>query len=499
MTDPTPPPRDALATLTRQMADATTYDEWLALARDHDALSGAADWRAREGSSLYDYRAIQSRLARLRAVLDEEHCHELLYTLNEGVHGNMGGMGRPVLYGRARSGTKHLIDDYVAAIAEGLESIARAPDAQVSHADKLDFFRRASHCYGRSALLLSGGAGLIYFHHGVVQELLEHGLLPNVISGSSAGSAVAAQLGIYSDEELAHGHFREKRYVAVQEVRIADVLRDGLSASFVKQARERALDEIIPRDITFGEAYEKTGRYINISISPAEKHQSSRLMNAITSPNVYIRSAAAASSSIPGVAPPVRLYAKGFDGKPRPYLRNRRWVDGSFSHDLPVQRLTRLYGVNHFIVSLINPAVIPFIEDVTTQKSAGLKAATATGAIRVTNELLSATERLLSRAGGLRGRVAVPLALLVALLDQSYLGDINVLMQKSDFRWRQIFFEFEPGEIDEMVRAGQRRTWPKIAQVRNAALISRTLDRILEELSQDGLTRAQRTKHHQYV
>ena len=93
----------------------------------------------------------------------------------------------------------------------------------------------------------------------------------------------------------------------------------------------------------------------------------------------------------------------------------------------------------------------------------------------------------------------MPLALLVALLDQSYLGDINVLMQKSDFRWRQIFFEFEPGEIDEMVRAGQRRTWPKIAQVRNAALISRTLDRILEELSQDGLTRAQRTKHHQYV
>ena len=36
-------------------------------------------------------------------------------------------------------------------------------------------------------------------------------------------------------------------------------------------------------------------------------------------------------------------------------------MDGSIKQDLPVSRLSRLYGVNHTIVSQTNPHVVPFI------------------------------------------------------------------------------------------------------------------------------------------
>ena len=58
--------------------------------------------------------------------------------------------------------------------------------------EKLDFFYRANVCFGRSALMLSGGGVLGFYHLGVVKTLLDQGLLPRVISGSSAGSLRAA-------------------------------------------------------------------------------------------------------------------------------------------------------------------------------------------------------------------------------------------------------------------------------------------------------------------
>ncbi|RLU02413.1 MAG: DUF3336 domain-containing protein [Ketobacter sp.] len=489
--------KSGLRQLEKRMDSVHSYQDWYELAREHDLLSGAELWRDAEKSNLYDCAAIRSRHDKLKKLLNAGAHQELLYALNEGVHGNMGGMGRPIMYSRAKAGTKNLIDSYVATIAQALEFIHNSPDDIISYPEKVDFFRRASHCYGRSALLLSGGAGLIYFHHGVVQELIDHDLLPNVISGASAGSIVSAILGTKTDAEL-KGYFTHKQYEEPKKTRLMDVFMGRVSDEDAKAARERTLDEIVPMDLTFQEAFELTGRYINVSISPAEKHQSSRLMNAITSPNVYIRSAVSASSSVPGLMPPERLFAKGFDGKPRPYLARRRWVDGSVSGDLPAKRLSRLYGVNHFIVSLINPMVVPFVEDVKTRPSKGFRHTLTEAFIKVLNESLSNSERFFDRRGEMGNRIAAQIAYTVRMLEQNYLGDINILLRKQDFKWRQTVFEFKEGEIDNLVDIGMRSTWPKLAQIKNAALISKTLDRILEDLNREGLSESRKSIHHIY-
>ena len=43
---------------------------------------------------------------------------------------------------------------------------------------KLEFFSEAKHAYGRTALLLSGGASLGFYHIGVIKALFEQNLLP---------------------------------------------------------------------------------------------------------------------------------------------------------------------------------------------------------------------------------------------------------------------------------------------------------------------------------
>jgi len=113
------------------------------------------------------------------------------------------------------------------------------------------------------------------------------------------------------------------------------------------------------------------------------------LLNYLTAPNVLIWSAASASCAIPGVYQPVPLLAKTRDGDFVPWNPSgTSWVDGSveksvsFSSlstvlslslnppysqfkphsDLPIARLSELFNVNHFIVSQVNPHVIPFIQ-----------------------------------------------------------------------------------------------------------------------------------------
>ena len=151
-----------------------------------DSHKGLDRWRRQDHSSQYDYVSIRTRLDRLRSLKARHDQRGLLYTLNEGIHGNMGGMGRAGLYGHALSGTKHLIEDYIGEIVDTLEQLAGEDSGDISVEEKLDFFRRASHCFGHSAFMMSGSGSLLFFHVGVTRALLEADLLPTVMSGSSA-------------------------------------------------------------------------------------------------------------------------------------------------------------------------------------------------------------------------------------------------------------------------------------------------------------------------
>ncbi|MDG2410642.1 MAG: DUF3336 domain-containing protein, partial [Halioglobus sp.] len=419
-----------LKRIEEQMDRASTYEQWSSAAREHDELSGQARWRQVDQTSQYDYAQIRLRLDKLRSLRSRHDYQGLMFTLNEGIHGNMGGMGRHSLYTRAKFGTKYLIEQYIAEVEDSLRLIAELDNKEISEQEKLDFFYRANICFGRSALMLSGGGVLGFYHLGVVKTLLDEGLLPRVISGSSAGSIVAGALGTHTDIEL-EKFYDPANILTEARNEAGTFLRMFFGAN--PQIDVRDLEELIARmipDLTFQEAYEKTGRQISISIAPAEVHQRSRLLNAITSPNVFIRSAVMASCAVPGVFPPVTLMAKNQHDEAQPYLPTRRWVDGSIADDLPAKRLQRLYSTNHFIVSMVNPIAIPFLKN-DGDRNAMVSALGGLG-VGVGREILNFYRGIVQKRGESWPRFNLLMNSVHALVDQEYSGDINIV---PSFSW----------------------------------------------------------------
>ena len=459
------------------MAEAGQYKEWLAAARRHDDLSGMTDWRHVEHTDLYDYAQIRLRLDRLRNLRARSDHQGLLYALNEGIHGNMGGMGKGVLYRMAKSGTKRLIEDYIDEIDASLKLLAELDDSEIPAQQKMDFFYRANICFGRSALMLSGGGVLGFLHLGVVNVLLEQGLLPRVISGSSAGAMVAGVLACHTDEEMVA--IRDPvmlRNEASQDVGFFRRLLTGGGPSISLEDLEQLIERLVP-DMTFEEAYAKTGRQVSITIAPAEPHQRSRLLNAITSPNVYIRSAVMASCAVPGVFPAVMLMARNVHGEPQPYLPGRRWIDGSVADDLPAKRLSRLFGTNHHIVSMVNPiatAFIPKDED----RGALLKAAGSLG-VGMGRELLNFYRGLAQSRGDNWPRFNMMMHGLHALMDQEYTGDINIMPSFRLANPLRLLSHIDEQELVDIIEHGERACFEKVESIRRCTQISRTLESIL--------------------
>lgn len=462
-----------LSRIERELRKVENYDAWRNLAEQHDLHSGKAKWRSSPKSSLFDYSNIQYRLEELRQFREKNDDVGLLFALNEGIHGNQGGMGNPKLYEKAMFGTKHVIEEYIAEIVSALKHLHALPVSdQITAEDKRDFFHRAHLCFGRSALMLSGAGSLGHFHHGVARTLIEHDMLPRVISGSSAGSVFAAVLGTHTDEEL-------KELLPRVDLSGAMQLEDqkGLVRPQVDAESLRILLETVIPNLTFQEAYEKTGRMISVTIAPLAEHQTSRLMNSVTSPNVFVRSAVTASCAVPGLFPPVMLMAKNVYGEPQPYLSTRRWVDGAVTDDLPAKRLSRLFGVNHYIVSQANPLALAMMSTNKFMMPDMAKSFVQTS----TKEWLKAGEKFSRRFLRDVPNIGQAMSMFYSVMAQDYTGDVNIAPSFNFVDPQKLMGQLTKDEIEDLIHEGEHATWPKLEQIRICTEIGRTLDEILDD------------------
>ena len=459
------------------MSKSRSYDEWREAALAHDEISGKSRWREVDQTSQYDYAQIRLRLDRIRSLRARHDHHGLLFTLNEGIHGNIGGMGRSALYREAKFGTKKLIEQYIEEIDNSLRYLAELDNSLIPAQEKLDFFYRANICFGRSALMLSGGGVLGFYHLGVVKTLLEQGLLPRVVSGSSAGSLVAGVIGTHTDREMAHFFSPSNvHFEAQREASVFSRMFFGANPQIDVGDLSALVSRMVP-DLTFRLAYEKPGRQISITVAPAETHQLSRLLNAITSPNVFVRSAVMASCAVPGVFPPVMLMARNVHGEAQPYLPTRRWVDGSIADDLPSKRLSRLYRANPYIVSMVNPIAIPFLKKEGSRSALG--AALGSLGVGMGRELLNFYRGVVQRDGDNWPRFNMLMNSVHALIDQDYSGDINIV---PSFRWynpAKILSHLSEKDLIDLMEGGEHSAYASVESIRICTKISRTMKEIL--------------------
>ena len=466
----------SLKRIENEFAQVDTYEQWLELAEQHDRETGADVWRQLNASKRYDHTNIEARLKRLRGFRSRGDDHGLLFALNEGIHGNMAGIGKFTLYERAKTGTKVLIEDYINEVSDALEYLSPRRFKGIPWGERIEFFMRASHCYGRTALMLSGGGTLGYFHFGVLKSLIEQQLCPVVISGASAGAFVAAIVGTRHDEEYLA--LFEDNFLAHTLTENSGDVKFGFGTGKKPDMRvvKREMARMIP-DMTFLEAYEKTGRSINITISPAEPRQESRLLNHIASPNVTIRSAVLASSALPGIFPPVKLQARDQNGEVQDYLPSRRWIDGSFSQDLPAKRLARMYGVNHFIVS----QVMPGLGGEPTLKP-GVRKIMSDASVAATKQVVRGSLGIIQRYTTVGPRISMAMTAVNAFIDQQFTADINIFPDKGATSMRMILKMLTKEELADLIKAGERATWPKIPAIRTTTRVGYTLDRILQSI-----------------
>jgi NTE family protein len=463
----------AVKKIEEDLLQADSYARWYELAQEHDRETGAQLWRQTDESRLYDHSRIKTRVQRLRKMRRKGDDHGVLFTLNEGIHGNIDGIGQAKLYQRAKCGTKLLIEEYISEISDSLEHLSPRKLQSIPWVERVEFFQRASHCYGRSALMLSGGGTLGYFHFGVLKALIEQGLCPVVVSGASAGAFVAAIVGTRTDAEyldLFKNNFLAR---ALTENRKNVKIGFGNNNTIDMRVIKAEMARMIP-DMTFLEAYEKTGRSINITISPAETRQTSRLLNHIASPNVTIRSAVLASSALPGVFPAVQLEGRNVRGKIVPYLSSRRWIDGSFSQDLPAKRLARMYGVNHFIVSQVMPGL-----GRERNLRPGIRKITSDASVAATKEIVRGCLDFIQRYATVGPRLGIALNTVNSLIDQQFAGDINIYPGYGLAGLGMILKMLSEEEMVDLIKAGERATWPKIPAIGTTTRIGRTLDGIL--------------------
>jgi len=419
----------------KQQNEALSQGEWMDLAERIDNIQGNDIWRSKDDSQLYERDRISARIDEFVHLMRRQDIFELMFVLRGGIGRNKFGLLHEGLFSKAMAGTKVLVETYHNVVCASLDFVCDAPvavgEAPIPTDARLAFFNETRHSYGRSALLLSGGAALGFYHVGVVKTLMENQLMPRVLGGSSAGSIVCAMIGTRTDLECTNDLFNIQGTIApghsgkplmlnffrplnmpfrmtynksdhhhqnfTAEMNTGDLYRNN--AGFCHDAK-RTWQVFVPiplrnftsvlfdlltfktrpqellmsdtehfreclrvnvGDFTFQEAFDRTGRILNITVTPNNASDPPRLLNYLTAPHVLVWSAAVASSSLPGVFESNRLMVKDADGTIRyECVEGARFSDGSLEQDLPMQQLSEMFNVNHFIISQANPHAVMF-------------------------------------------------------------------------------------------------------------------------------------------
>ena len=464
--------------LEKALKQANTYAEWLTTAEKLDALEGLIKWRRSDDSSIYHASLMRTHIRQMQALRQNNNLIDLATLLEESMYRHLGELNNPELYQDARSGTKYIVTEYLDEVERALRTLCDQPTPNMPERRKLMLFEQAERIYGRPALMLSGGAAFGVYHLGVVKALWEQSLLPQTLAGSSMGAVVAAAVCNRSDAEV-DLFFRDQMNTVHREMARWRSPRDMWQHRSAMD--EKLLLESIIANVgsaTFSEAFQRSGRILNITVSPTRTHQKPRVLNYMTAPNVLVEYAVLASCAVPLLFPPVALQARGADGRPVPYMSTETWIDGAMRSDLPQDRLARLHNINQTIVSQANPFVIPFI---THRQQSGVR---AFGKYVLASLIHTGSAELLGIGRQLFGktRLSPVLDRAHAIAAQNYLGDINIRFPFKPKAYLKVLATPNSKELTDYIRLGEHATWPQIPMIHDLTRISRVFLECIETI-----------------
>ncbi|KAK6355206.1 hypothetical protein TWF696_004323 [Orbilia brochopaga] len=467
---------------------ARNYEEWKVAAQQLDAYLGADEWREVDEFSYYDYTTIRRVLSELqelraRARRDDDAIEGLAALVRACVKNDFAGIENPRLYSQTYYGTKNLLQDYFDELERCLRILVDTD--QLTLDEKRKLFKHLSKNLGRSALCLSGGACFAYYHFGVVRAHLDAGVIPNIITGTSGGGLVAALVGTRTDDEL-------KVIIRPELADKITACHDSMAVWMARWWRTGARFDSVDwagralwftrGSMTFREAYERTGRTLNISCVPSNPNSPSILLNHITAPDCVIWTALLASAAVPGILNPVVLMMKTKDDNLIPYSFGHKWKDGSIRTDIPIQALNLHFNVNFPIVSQVNPHITLFF--FSSRGTVGRPVSHRKGRGWRGGFLGSAAEQYLKLDLNKWLKVMRHLELLPRPLGtdwsnlflQRFYGRVNILPRTKLIDYYYILSDPSRSRLSWMINSGEHATFPKLQFISNRMKIEQLVE-----------------------
>ncbi|EIE18504.1 patatin-domain-containing protein [Coccomyxa subellipsoidea C-169] len=371
------------------------------------------------------------------------------------------------------------IREYIEEVQMHLEALTNYEGPDLLLEEKLSFLRETRHAFGRTALVLSGGGALGAFHIGVVKALREQKLLPRIVAGSSVGSIVAACVGTRNDAEL------EELFDNAEKFDLS-FFSNNTAAEFVKHfVRHGTLQDatVLSRRLnrllgnaTFLEAFQHSGRILNVAVCPADTNEPPRVLNYLTAPHVYVWSAVSCSSAFPLLFAPQNLFGRNQQGAEVTFSAEsmqesqRRWRDGSLEEDLPMRSLSEMFNVNYFLVSQTNPHIVPALnlKKRVNRKLGNILEAEWKHRCRACQQLM----------------YVFPVLRWLKVFSQTWEGDVTMVLPSSYMQLKKSITNPTNKDLLDACKQGEQVTWAKLSAIQANCGIEATLDACMLRLSE---------------
>ncbi|CAJ1952777.1 unnamed protein product [Cylindrotheca closterium] len=352
-----------------------------------------------------------------------------------------------------------------------------------------EFLKAARAAYGRTALCLSGGAAMGCYHFGHLYGLMECDALPHIISGTSAGSAIAALVCTRTNEEIKRDLNPETVASKMQfftrpwSERFKSLWKNGHMFAYDDWHK---MAQWFSSDLTFQEAYEKTGRVMCITLASTTKKASPILLNHLNAPNITIASAVVASAAVPGFVAPVRLTMKDSDGNIIS-AGDEEYFDGSILHDIPIAGLAEMLNCQFFIACQVNPHIVPFFFNSKgavgqpSRWSSGEQAWSWRGGF-----LLAALELYLKNDMKAKfiflNDLEAAVGFTSTMMTQQFHGSTTIVPHVQFWDYFRLFSDPDPQMIERCMQIGSVAAYQHAAMIRSHYCISDTLEDCIARL-----------------
>lgn len=479
--------------LLREQKEANSYWQWHETSVKLDKVLGNNEWKNIKDTDIYDYRLVEKQLNELKTARMKKDYYQMLYVIRTTWRRNFAGIDNIKLYGMCYVGTKVLIEEYLSECEKCLRELTK-PDCPLNDKHTLEMLRQIRRNYGQIAITMSGGGTFGLTGIGVFAALFENSIFPKMVSGSSCGSIMSAAVCAMHDNEILEllSHlFADKFEVFGSEDDPESIL--GSLNRFLKYGvlfDNTGLQGTVKNlfgDITFREAFNKTGRILNITVSPASIHDQPTLLNYLTAPNVMIWSAICASCSVPLIFPSSTIYEKDIKtGEQKEWCNPMvKFVDGSVNGDLPITRLSEMFNVNHVIASQVNPHILPLVRFSMECEQPGKKNTLGLMFKRLVKRTFRVTCWELSHYLDVLTEIGIfpnVNTKLKQLITQPYSGDITILPEIKLDKISSLFANPTAEFFWNCIVGGARATWPQIEMIKDHCAIEFALDKAITTL-----------------